>query len=811
MRPLLAAGALLVFGVLPACGGRPALVATPVRAVSLDEVALEQEQGDRTLVVDLVLEPQRMLLATSAGQDAAYVEVSLLREQQGVNTPALATLRVDIPRDVSRPLRFRNLRSNTTYVVQGTAYAADGMALSDAKRSQARILTGRSLTEDSVRLSVALLDSVFAASGGVTLGIASSLERAGLRGVVSWFTGDPGAFREPASVVEGPDGSFYVADVEANCIFRYTEGGEPTLLAGSGSPGWRDGSGDQAMFKAPQGLTIEPGGDLLVADTGNHCLRRVSPDGRVITLAGGRAPGFEDGVGTRARFNSPRSVTLAPDGGVYLADTKNHRIRHVTPAGRVTTLAGGNRGNRDGVGVRARFDQPSGLAFDSSNNTLVVADAGNNRVRRVTLEGRVTTVADSFLGRFSSSLRGPLGLAVFADGGVVVADSGNNRLRLLSPSGRVTTLAGTTPGHRDGAGADARLNRPTSVALTRGGEVIVVDSGNRSLRRVTREGLVATIGQQAGAPAAGAGLAARFLRPGGLSVSSDGRVAVVDEQHHAIRLVDPEGRVTLLAGNGNAGLRDGGPAEAAFSSPGDVAADLRGGWIVADTGNRALRRISPDGMVSTLQAGRGGPLGWLGGFLASTVATLSAPAAVAVAPNGDVIVADRGNHGIYRLPRGGVLTRVAGTGWQSHLDGPGGQARFSAPGGLAIDTQGRIYVADTGNHCIRQIDPSGVVRTVAGSRQAGLVDGAARDARFTAPLGLVLEGEDTILVADSGNHAIRRVKPDGQVSTVAGGTKGFLDAQGANARFHAPAGLAWLRTGEVLVAESGNRCLRLIR
>jgi sugar lactone lactonase YvrE len=473
----------------------------------------------------------------------------------------------------------------------------------------------------------------------------------------------------------------------------------------------------------------------------------------------------------------------------------------------VSTLAGLVQGYLDGPTRLALFSQPSGLAVDVSRGGLIVADAGNDRVRRITRDGQVMSV-----NTLGAGLKDPRGVTIDADGTIVVADTGNHRICQIVPERRTLTLAGSSAGHRDGAGAEARFRRPKGLAVTARRTILVADSGNRSIRRITAEGEVSTLGPLSGAPTGGAGLAARFLQPAGLSVAPDGRIAVADEGNHTIREVDAGGRVTTLAGRGSRGSVGGDARKAAFNNPCDVTTDRKGGWIVADAGNGLLRRIAPEGNVSNLLAPSRGPLGWLRLPLRPATPTLITPSGVAVAPHGDVIVSDRGRHSIYRVSSGGTLTHIAGNGWAGYADARGNQARFSSPAGLAVDATGAVYVADTGNHCIRVVEPNGMVRTLAGGAKAGLAEGRGATARFTSPVGLALGGDGALVVADTGNHAIRRVDLDGSVTTVAGaGIGGFRDASGKAAHFSSPAGVAWLGPDELLVADSGNRCLRLVR
>ena len=208
----------------------------------------------------------------------------------------------------------------------------------------------------------------------------------------------------------------------------------------------------------------------------------------VATLAGSTA-GFADGTGGAAQFNGPYGVAVDYSGTAYVADGNNHRIRKITSAGVVTTLAGsGARGFSDGTGVAAQFNYPIGVAVDSSG-TVYVADAGNNRIRKITPAGVVTTLAGYAAGSAdgtggAAQFKDPRGVAVDPSGTVYVADYGNHRIRKITPAGVVTTLAGSTAGFADGTGSAARFNVPFGVAVDSSGTVYVADYCNHRIRKI---------------------------------------------------------------------------------------------------------------------------------------------------------------------------------------------------------------------------------------------------------------------------------------------------------------------------------------
>jgi DNA-binding beta-propeller fold protein YncE len=353
--------------------------------------------------------------------------------------------------------------------------------------------------------------------------------------VVYWrgLMGGPGGQRLPMRGGGGGHGAETAAPV-----------GKPgvtvTTLAGGRQPGYRDGPGPEALFRGPAGLVVSADGTVYLADSRNHCIRKLSPTGVVSTLAGAPAEdavgGFADGVGAEARFSSPAGVALAPDGSLLVSDTGNHRLRRVTPSGRVSTFAGADTerddlgrpvgGYRDGSAAEARFRYPAGLAVDEAG-TVYVADAGNGRVRRISPAGEVTTlatvggqalqaptelvlaaggklwVADTaggglWVGPREGPLqrwqpepgekgpKAPAGLAA-RDQAIYVADAGDHCL-LRIVGDRLSLVAGereaASTGYADGYGNLARFSSPAGLALGPGGDVYVADYGNNCLRRV---------------------------------------------------------------------------------------------------------------------------------------------------------------------------------------------------------------------------------------------------------------------------------------------------------------------------------------
>lgn len=320
-------------------------------------------------------------------------------------------------------------------------------------------------------------------------------------------------------------------------------------FAGDGVAGHEDGPAAQARFRYPRGLAVDQAGILYVADWENHCIRRVTPDGDVSTLAGAGRAGFADGLGAIAWFHFPRDVAVDAAGNVYVADTDNNCIRKITPAGRVTTFSGeGQPGFADGPRSVARFHHPNGVAVDAAG-VVYVADASNTRIRRVSPGGTVATLAGEGVAGYADAagaearFSAPRGLAVDAAGWVYVAEYGNSRIRAITPDGLVVTFAGDGRGrHADGVGEQASFRDPCGLALGPDGRLYVADSENHCIRMIRPDGAVVTIaGDGRGEPdfVNGPGPDARFYQPRGVAVCPSGVIYVADTSNHCIRRLTP--------------------------------------------------------------------------------------------------------------------------------------------------------------------------------------------------------------------------------------------------------------------------------
>jgi hypothetical protein len=333
-----------------------------------------------------------------------------------------------------------------------------------------------------------------------------------------------------------------------------------TFLGQPGIAGSDNGTRSGALFNQPTGVAFDAAGNMYVADEQNNLIRKVTPNGVVTTLAGSAGnTGTNDGTGTNALFNQPSNVTLDSAGNIYVADTFNHTIRKITPAGVVSTLAGvgGTYGFKNGTGSGALFNQPNGVAMDISNSFLYVADGENNCIRKVTTNGVVTTPAGSQTSGTNNGTGSaaefdfPEDVTVDPSGTVYVADGLNNAIRKMTPDGTVSTLAGLPGleniGSRDGTGTQARFSYPEALRADSMSNVFVADYGNDTIRKVTPAGVVTTVGGQVGIMGTndGTGTNALFNQQEGVAVDKSGNIYVSDTQSDTIRIGIAPGPVLL--------------------------------------------------------------------------------------------------------------------------------------------------------------------------------------------------------------------------------------------------------------------------
>jgi sugar lactone lactonase YvrE len=533
-----------------------------------------------------------------------------------------------------------------------------------------------------------------------------------------------------------------VADGEDHTVRKITPAGKVTTLAGyeGAAEGFDDGPAGNATFGRLNGIAVDAAGNVYVADTSNHSIRKISPTGLVTTIA--------------TDINEPTAVAVDDRGNVFAGDSGTGLILRIAPGGDVTTWA-------------ETPYSPAQILLGAGGNLYMTSYEGSS-VYQVTPQGTVSTVA--------GQLADPYGLAADSAGNIYVADTGNNRICRIAPDGVMTTVAGAEElyDYADGTAATARFANPSGVAIDGSGTIYVADTDNHCIRRITSGGIVTTL--------AGAGSSRNDYLP------------AVDYVTYPYDL---------------AGSADGTVEKARFASPVGLAIDGAGNFYVADILNHTIRKITAAGVVSTI-AGKPGRSGYADGT--GGAARFNYPAGIAVDHAGNVFVADDVNQVIRRISPDGVVTTLAGSpGVTGNTDGNGGAARFSYPNPMAIDDDGNLYVGDSGSSRIRKITPAGTVSTLSNIHDAArsmvadhggnllVTTEAGQVLRFTpsgqrqvlstrifTPGAVALAPNGDLYIADGGLKLVR-LSPSNDISPVAGVnySQGCADGTGEEARFRA--------------------------
>jgi trimeric autotransporter adhesin len=357
----------------------------------------------------------------------------------------------------------------------------------------------------------------------------------------------------PDGVAVDLKGNIYIADLSNYRIRKVTPDGAIATVAGNGADD--SGKATSARLRLPHGVTVDSAGNLYIADTGYNRIRKVTPAGVITIIAGDGLGGFygDGGKAASAKLDCPDNVAVDSAGNLYIADTDNHRIRKITPSGAIATVAGNGTIGFSGDGGQAASAQlnfPSGVAVDSAGS-LYIADSWNHRIRKITPAGVITTIAGK--GAFgysgdggqatSAQLNVPRGVAVDSIGNLYIADSWNHRIRKVTPAGAIVTVAGNGKegfGGDGGQAASAQLNLPFGVALDVAGNLYIADYGNNRVRKVTPAGVISSFAGDGTGNYGGDGgkaASAHLSGPYGIAVDSAGNLYIADANNHRIRKV----------------------------------------------------------------------------------------------------------------------------------------------------------------------------------------------------------------------------------------------------------------------------------
>ena len=581
---------------------------------------------------------------------------------------------------------------------------------------------------------------------------------------------------------------------------------------------------------------------------------------RIKTVAGPALP-LDGAPANTQDIGEPTAIISDRAGGYYVASGTKHSVFHVNASGAIRIIAGsrafeGYSGD-GGPATEARLNIPEGLALDSIGN-LFIADKGNFRIRKVTPEGIISTVAGvGFTGRstltdgvpaVSTQIGQPYSVAVDQAGNLFFG--AGSRIRRVDTQGIITTIAGREPSGFSGDGGPAALASmgvARSMVVDAAGNLFFADSTNFRVRKIDTAGIISTVAGSSPAGFAGDGgpaTEASLSFVWGISVDQAGNLFLVDYSNRRIRRVDTRGVITTIAGTGQNGFfGDGGSATSArIYEPQGLAADGQGNLLIADTRNYRVRQISSTRIISTVAGIAPGAF----------QPGLSFPAGVAVHSNGDTIVADTRNRRILKItPDGtvallvttldspnhvaidsignvfftagdlvrkistqGVVTTIAG-GIRGY-SGDGGlatSARLNTPIGIAVDRDGNVFIADYNNKRVRRVTPAGLITTVAGGGSSVAETGVATEARID-PVGLSLDSAGNLFVSDHYNrNRIRKVTPDGAITTVAGsGGEGFSGDGGpaTSAELRGTLGVAVDAWGNIFISDSYNHRVRKV-
>ncbi|RYE21419.1 MAG: hypothetical protein EOP51_15665, partial [Sphingobacteriales bacterium] len=683
-------------------------------------------------------------------------------------------------------------------------------------------------------------------------------------GEVSYFAGyGPGVdfsgdgigtsayFYHPRALAIDANDNIYVTDYSGNKIRKITPAGVVTTIAGSGDFGIADGTGAAASFNRPSAIAIDNALNLYVTDFLGNKVRKITPAGVVTTFAGNGTSGITDGPGTSARFNGPTGIVIDIEGNLYVTEQHGNRIRKITPAAVVSTMLN--------IGVTS----PMGIAKDNSGNFVFTTgtanlvkiieapyaqltgvpkttDVGVHNVELTANNGGTTTQT------FSVTVTGPANFNTqdivkkVGDANFTLTDPVSNNLvgaftysssnaAVASLSGKTVTIgiAGTAVITVTQAADGLFLERSSTFLLTvtgspvfTGTPVTTIAAGIPYLYSIATNLPSATALSGTSLPAwlsltGNKSIVSTFngngiygysfgqpVQPGAIAIDRQNNIYLFYNGVYRMMKYDAAGNFSIFAGSNSSSYLDGTATSASFQTPSGIATDKDGNIFVGDA-NR-IRKISPAGVVTTFAgAAGGGALNSVG-----TNATFNNISSLAIDGSGNIYVSETGSRNIRKVTHLGEVSTFAGSGF-GYADGMGIAAKFTSPAGLGLDASGNLYVADATR--VRKITPDGNVTTIAGSATVGFTNANGLNATFSSLNGLVADAMGNIFVVDAGNHAVRKIAVNGDVTTIAGlGTAGIINGSQDVAKFSTPHSIAMDNAGNLYVTDRANNITRKI-
>jgi trimeric autotransporter adhesin len=605
------------------------------------------------------------------------------------------------------------------------------------------------------------------------------------------------ALAAPQNVAFDSAGNMYISDTTNQRVRIVYTSGNISTFAGTGKAGNRHSDGrpaNQAPIRNPRGIVVDSAGNVYFSDSGNQQVMRVDTSGILHTFAGNGICGY-----TGAELCQPAGLAIDSAGNIYIADTFNNVIRKVDTSGTMTTVAGNGTEGCSGDGGKAtsaELDRPRGVFVDGSGN-IFIADTNCRLVRMVDTSGTINTVAGN--GQLScngdggqataASIGNPRDVLV-SNGILYISNGGCDHIRDVDlTSGIINTYAGTKLGY-DGEGyppLSAEFSTPTGLGLDPGGNVIVVDSGNNRVRRITK-----TVNTIAGGYTGDGGPSTKSALndPQNIVFDKNRNMYIVEGLGNRVRKVTAGGTISTFAGTGVTGMGgNGNPAKSAtLNNPLGVAVDTKAHVYIADNGNDVIRVVKPVKKVPTI-------------FIFAQSSQFLSLASLATDPANNVYAADQGACVIWKITPQGVISVFAGEVNKCGYGGDGGpptSALLNAPYGVALDSAGNLYIGDSSNNRVRMVNPSGTgtISTVAGNGTCGYSgdNGPATAAEICTPLGVQVDPAGNLYIADWRNAVFRMVASATKyITTFAGTGKSGYNGDGElaiHANIDGPAAIA---------------------
>ena len=580
----------------------------------------------------------------------------------------------------------------------------------------------------------------------------------------------------PIGVAVDGAGNIFIAD-SGNNVVREVASSSGNMAALTATVG---------VVSNPQGLAVDASGNLYIADAGNNVVRKIlASNGSMAIVAGNGSPGYSGdnnpATGTNAELNAPVGVAVDGSGNIYISDTGNNAIREVVASsGNIVTLPSIPGGT---------LNKPQGVAIDALGN-LYIADAGNNVVREVTATGLITVAGNgtaAYTGdngpATGAALKAPAAMAVDASGNLFIADNGNNAVRAANPVfASVTANSVSFPATAIAANSatvnvyvQATANETLTsviVPLSQGGKQeftvgAISGSGCPTLPGFINAGIICTVPITFSPAYPGQRMVPLQVVTSNGGVNTTTSFGLIGTGTGPMVGLAPAVISTLAGGGSNAGLSYSGAATGVqLSSPMGVAVDASANLYIADTVNNAIRKVDKNGIINTVTFSSGSSFCSGGG--------VNSPHGGALDAAGNLYFANTNSRVICKVDANGIGAIVAGTGGTTGYTGDNGAATIATltyPTGVALDASGDLYIADHDNNVIRKVSPNGIITTVAGngSNASPSYTGPASGVKLSAPFGVTVDASGNLYIADGGNGVIRKVNPSGIVSTVAGG------------------------------------------